>query len=164
MVAILRAYLVSCRRPVVQVLTIVKQQASASAVGGLYALLFLLSGSLMMVGTAAIISLGLGPFLSILAALHFVCTLAAFIQIVQSCSSAPMPQPLISRHGSTAFMKSALHVLATSFKDTQESAGCQSTSCPSTVQRTCTACKPVAEEELATRQCCKDVEGQPGAS
>lgn len=105
----------------VQVLTIVKQEASAAAVGGVYALMFLLSGSLMAVGTAVITALGLGPFLSILAVLHFSCSLAAFIQIIRSCSdSQEPPEPLISRHGSAAFMRSAYRVVSTSFKDPQD--------------------------------------------
>lgn len=105
----------------VQVLTIVKQEASAAAVGGVYALMFLLSGSLMAIGTAVITALGLGLFLSILAVLHLSCSLAAFIQIIRSCSeSQDLPEPLISRHGSAAFMRSAYRVVSTSFKDPQD--------------------------------------------
>jgi hypothetical protein len=96
-------------------MTIVKQEASAAAVGGIYALLFLLSGSLMMVGTGAITALGLGPFLSILAALHVCLSLAAFIQIVRQCStSQDLPDaPLFSRQGSAAFLRSACRVVST---------------------------------------------------
>lgn len=92
-----------------------KQEASAAAVGGVYALLFLLSGSLMMVGTGVITALGLGPFLSILAALHVCLSLAAFIQIVRQCStSQELPiAPLFSRQGSAAFMRSARRVVST---------------------------------------------------
>jgi len=97
-----------------QVLTIVKQQSSAAAVGGAYALLFLLSGSLMMVGTPLIQSIGLGPFMSILAALQFLCSAAAFVQLIRCCSSTELPQPLTSRQGSSAFVRAACHVVDTS--------------------------------------------------
>lgn len=100
-----------------QVLTIVKQQSSAAAVGGAYALLFLLSGTLMMIGSPIIQSIGLGPFMSILAALHFFCSAAAFVQLIRCCSSTELPQPLTSRQGSSAFVRAACYVVATSCRD-----------------------------------------------
>lgn len=100
-----------------QVVTIVKQHASAAAVGGVYALLFLLSGLGLVLGSTVITHVGLGPFLSILAALHFACTLAAFIHIIRSCSATQLPQHLISRQGSAAFVRSAHSILATGFKE-----------------------------------------------
>lgn len=100
-------------------LTIVKQDASAAAVGGVYSLIFLLSGTLMMVGAAVVTALGLGPFLTVMAALHLACTLAAFVHIIRSCSDCQMPQHMASRQASTAFLQSAMRVVSMSLKDPQ---------------------------------------------
>lgn len=102
-----------------QVVTITKQEASAAAVGGVYALLFLLSGTLMAVGTPVISALGLGPFLSMMATLFFCCAFAAFVHIIRSCSDAPKlesPPTGAGRLGSVAFVRSAYVVLTTTFK------------------------------------------------
>lgn len=106
--------------PALQVLTIIKQDASAAAVGGVYALLFLLSGSLMLVASAIVTALGLGPFLTIMATLHLACTVAAFIHIIRSCSDGDdmqMPQRLLSTQGSAVFLRSAYRVVSTSLKE-----------------------------------------------
>jgi hypothetical protein len=104
-----------------QVLTIIKQDSSAAAVGGVYALLFLLSGTLMLVASAIVSALGLGPFLTIMAMLHLSCTVAAFIQIIRACSDdSQVPQDVLSTtrtHGSAVFLQSAYRVLSTSLKD-----------------------------------------------
>jgi hypothetical protein len=107
----------ACAPVLLQVLTMLKQSAAAAAVGGVYALLFLLSGTLMAVGTAFTTALGLGPFLSILAAVYLCCTLAAFVQIIRACSDPQeLPLPLVSRQGSTAFARSACRVVSMSLK------------------------------------------------
>lgn len=89
--------------------------------GGVYALLFLLSGTLMLVASAIVSTLGLGPFLTIMATLHLSCTVAAFIQIIRACSDdTQMPQETVSTattHGSAIFLQSAYRVLSTSLKD-----------------------------------------------
>jgi hypothetical protein len=110
-----------------QVVTITKQEASAAAVGGVYALLFLLSGTLMAVGTPVINALGLGPFLSMMAVLYFCCALAAFVHIIRSCSDTPeleLPQSHADRLGSAAFARSTYVVLSTTFKRPPVEAEC----------------------------------------
>ena len=89
--------------------------------GGVYSLIFLLSGSLMMVGAAVVTALGLGPFLTIMAVLHLACTLAAFVHIIRSCSDAQVPH-MASRQASTAFLQSAMRVVSISLKDPQAAA------------------------------------------
>lgn len=87
--------------------------------GGVYAQLFLLSGTLMAVGTPVINALGLGPFLSIMATLYACCSLAAFVHIIRSCSDTPeleLPPSHANRLGSAAFARSAYVVLSTTFK------------------------------------------------
>lgn len=94
-----------------------KQRAAAAAVGGAYALLFLLSGTLMVVGTALTTALGVRPFLSILAAVYLCCTLAAFVQIIRACSNAQdLPSALVSCRGSAAFARSACRVVSMGLK------------------------------------------------
>lgn len=100
-----------------------KQSAAAAAVGGAYALLFLVSGTLMVAGTALTTALGVGPFLSILAAVYLCCTLAAFMQIIRACSDVQdLSSPLVSRCGSAAFARSAGRVLSMSLKRPEQPA------------------------------------------
>lgn len=91
----------------------VKQQAAAAAIGGVYALTFLFSGALMMVAAAAVSYIGLGPLLSALAVLHLCVALSAFVQIVCRCSDEQqMPAPLFSRRCSKAWARSAAQLLS----------------------------------------------------
>jgi hypothetical protein len=143
-----------------QVITITKQEASAAAVGGVYALLFLLSGTLMAVGTPVINALGLGPFLSILATLYLCCALAAFVHIIRSCSDTPELRPPLShadRLGSAAFARSAYAVLSTTFKQPPVEGECAAPGAAS-------VCVASADAQDATR-CRQNAAGrfdQPG--
>ncbi|WIA12850.1 hypothetical protein OEZ85_006476 [Tetradesmus obliquus] len=73
-------------------MTAVKQQTAGAAAAGLYALLFLASGVLMLVAASVIEAVGIGPFSTILAGLNVIVASVACVQIRRGIATAPVEQ------------------------------------------------------------------------
>jgi hypothetical protein len=73
-------------------MTAVKQQTAGAAAAGLYALLFLASGVLMLVAASVIRAVGMGPFSTILAGLNIIVAGIACLQIRRGIAAGPAEQ------------------------------------------------------------------------
>jgi hypothetical protein len=73
-------------------MTAVKQQTAGAAAAGLYALLFLASGVLMLVAASVIRAVGIGPLSTILAGLNIIVAGIACVQIRRGIAAGPEEQ------------------------------------------------------------------------
>lgn len=81
-------------------LTQVKQQAAGAASAGIYSLMFVVSGVLVLVAAAAVSKIGLGPLMTALAGLNILCGTVAAMQIRRTCWPAGSSSSIVVNSGS----------------------------------------------------------------